>query len=114
MTAIGAELNRLRTARGLSLRALSRETGVSNPYLSQIERGEKHPSPRILTLLAAPLQVSAQHLMEIAGIFPAGTTSVEDAVAADPRLTPAQRAALSEVYQAFLAANNSQQKPKEQ
>lgn len=114
MTSIGAELNRLRVARGLSLRELARQTGVSNPYLSQIERGEKQPSPRILRALAGALQVSAQHLMEIAGIVEAGMHSVEDAVAADQQLTPAQRAALSEVYRAFIVANTREQQPKAQ
>jgi transcriptional regulator with XRE-family HTH domain len=108
MSTLGAELRRLRHDNGLSLRALATQTGVSNPYLSQIERDEKFPSAKVLCALAEPLGVSEQYLLTRAGIIGKDTVSVKTSIETDPQLTTAQRAALLAVYQAFLASNNTE------
>lgn len=104
---LGAFLREQRQAAQLSLRQLSDLAGVSNPYLSQIERGLKKPSAEILQQLARALQVSAESLYVHAGILdavpaPAGTPGVLEAIAADPALTPRQRAVLTDVYVSFV------------
>ena len=91
----------------LSLRQLSELAGISNPYLSQIERGLKRPSAQILQQLAHGLQMSAESLYIKAGILQEGPdrrapAGVLDAIAADPQLTPTQRGVLVEVYRAFV------------
>src|SRR5437870_7874267 len=89
----------------LSLRDLSERTNVSNPYLSQIERGLHEPSVRVLKAIATALNVSAESLLtqaglldEAAGVKPtstgdatAATVTIENAVAADTKLTDEQR-----------------------
>lgn len=104
---LGDELRQLRTRHGLSLRALAAQAGISNPYLSQIERGEKTPSPRILNALAGPLGVTEQHLLVLAGVIAATPTGTPGVIASDDRLTAPQRDALLAVYSAFVAANNT-------
>jgi len=104
---LGPELRRLRTAQGLSLRALAVQAQVSNPYLSQIERGETMPSARILRALAAPLAVTEQHLFALAGLITENSPATDVVIANDEALTKAQREALLTVYRAFVAANNT-------
>ena len=92
----------------LSLRQLSDLAGISNPYLSQIERGLKKPSAEILQQIAHGLQMSAESLYIKAGILEEGsdrhpTPGVLDAIAADPYLTPKQRGVLTEVYRALVS-----------
>jgi len=92
----------------ISMRRLADLSGVSNPYLSQIERGLRRPSADILSQLAAALQISAETLYERAGLLdPEGTPrgGVRDAIANDPKLKPEQRQALLNVYESFLTAN---------
>ena len=103
---LGGYLREQRVAARLSLRQLSELAGISNPYLSQIERGLKRPSAQILQQLAHGLQMSAESLYIKAGILQespdrAATPGVLEAIAADPRLTPTQRGVLVEVYRAF-------------
>ncbi len=105
---LGAFLREQRQNAQLSLRQLSDLAGVSNPYLSQIERGLKKPSAEILQQLARGLQVSAESLYVQAGILdavpsPPGSPGVLEAIAADPGLTPRQRAVLVDVYQSFVS-----------
>ena len=80
--------------------------GISNPYLSQIERGLRAPSEHVLEGIAGALKVSADALYREAGIPPPGEEPADNAVltaiAADSRLTARQRAALREVYVAFV------------
>ena len=86
----------------LSLRKLSDMAGISNPYLSQIERGLRTPSAEILGQIARALRISAEALYVRAGILeqrPAG--AIVDAVLADPHLTERQKHVLLEVYQSF-------------
>jgi transcriptional regulator with XRE-family HTH domain len=95
----------------LSLRELAERTNVSNPYLSQIERGLHEPSVRVLKAIAKALNVSAETLLVQAGMIegtkgeePAGP-STEDAIRRDPRLSDDQRAALLAVYRSYAAEN---------
>ncbi|MDQ6715088.1 MAG: helix-turn-helix domain-containing protein [Actinomycetota bacterium] len=106
---LGVFLREQRQAARLSLRQLSDLAGISNPYLSQIERGLKKPSAEILQGLARGLKVSAETLYVHAGILDAAVAAVDapgvpEAIAADPKLTDRQRAVLLDVYQSFAAA----------
>ncbi|HET8594151.1 MAG TPA: helix-turn-helix transcriptional regulator [Intrasporangium sp.] len=105
---LGAYLREQRENAELSLRQLAELAGVSNPYLSQIERGLKKPSAEILQQIARALQVSAESLYVRAGILdervpdPAASTDVLSAIAADTVLTDRQRALLVEIYLSFV------------
>ena len=91
----------------LSLRKLSEMAGISNPYLSQIERGLRKPSAEILQQIAKGLQISAETLYERAGILDPearGVHGVREAIAADPLLTPEQQQALLNVYESFVGS----------
>jgi transcriptional regulator with XRE-family HTH domain len=99
---IGAYIRAQREHAKVSLRQLARTAGVSNPYLSQIERGLRTPSAEILAQIARALRISAEALYVRAGILeqrPAG--AIVDAVLADPHLTERQKHVLLEVYQSF-------------
>jgi transcriptional regulator with XRE-family HTH domain len=103
---LGSYLREQRRAAKLSLRQLSELAGISNPYLSQIERGLKKPSAEILQQIARGLEVSAESLYVRAGILDesssaSGATTVLAAIAADPRLTDRQRQVLVDVYRSF-------------
>src|SRR5262245_29507241 len=92
----------------LSLRQLSALTEVSNPYLSQIERGLSEPSIRVLKAIAAALNISAEALYEQAGPIVGDRVdqpTTEAAIRSDPRLTEQQRQALLTVYRTCLQAN---------
>jgi len=108
---LGEFIRDQRRAGQLSLRKLSELSGISNPYLSQIERGLKKPSAEILKELARGLEVSAETLYVRAGILdekPAPAyegPSVLQAIAKDPVLTDRQRAVLVDVYTSFTAAS---------
>ena len=99
-----------RTAR-LSLRKLSERAGISNPYLSQIERGLRKPSAEILQSIARGLRISAETLYVRAGILDehssAAGTDLTAAILCDPSLTDRQRQALLEIYRSFQAENLS-------
>ena len=107
---LGDYLREQRQAAKLSLRQLAELAGVSNPYLSQIERGLKNPSPEILQQLAKGLEVSAESLYVRAGILDerhGPSTEVADtraAINADARLTDRQKAALLDIYDSFVGA----------
>jgi len=97
-----------RQAAQLSLRQLAEQTGISNPYLSQIERGLRKPSAEVLQQLAKALRVSAETLYVRAGILdPAEhpATSVEMAVLADAAITERQKRVLIDVYSSFVKEN---------
>jgi transcriptional regulator with XRE-family HTH domain len=102
----------------MSVRQLAAASGVSNPYLSQIERGLRRPSADILNRLAGALRISAETLYVQAGILseddrPEASLSVVDSIAADTSLTEAQRRTLLEIYRAFQAENRSGETPRE-
>ena len=108
---LGDYLREQRTSAKLSLRQLSELAGVSNPYLSQIERGLKKPSAEILQQLAKALQVSAESLYVQAGILDADShpdpvIDVRTAVRIDPDLTDRQKATLLDVYDSFVAGGS--------
>jgi len=107
---LGDYLREQRTSAQLSLRQLAEQTGVSNPYLSQIERGLRRPSAEVLQQLAKALRISAETLYVRAGILDPdedGVRSVELAILADPGLTERQKQSLLDVYQSFRAANGT-------
>ena len=111
---LGDYLREQRVNAQLSLRQLAEQTGVSNPYLSQIERGLRRPSAEVLQQLAKALRVSAETLYVRAGILDpndAQVRSVELAILADPGLTERQKQSLLDVYQSFRAANGTPVEP---
>lgn len=102
---LGAYLREQRHSAKLSLRQLADVAGISNPYLSQIERGLRKPSAEVLQQIAKGLRISAEALYERAGLLePDQTRGVREAVLADPQLSDRQRRALLEIYDAFRAA----------
>ena len=109
MTTLGDVIRQQRELHELSLRQLARLTGISNPYLSQIEHGLRDPSTAVVGSLADALDMTTEALYTAAGISPDDDTDDEQgvlaAIAADPLLRPSQRRALIETYQAFVAAN---------
>jgi transcriptional regulator with XRE-family HTH domain len=108
---LGDYLREQRVSARLSLRQLAEQAGVSNPYLSQIERGLRRPSADVLQSLAKALRISAEQLYLRAGIVSPDEGvggSVELAVLADPALTERQRQTLLDVYASFLALNASE------
>ena len=101
---VGDYLLEQRRQAKLSLRQLADLAGVSNPYLSQVERGLRRPSAEVLQQLARALRVSAETLYVRAGILEPdehGARSVELAVLADPALTERHKRALLEIYASF-------------
>ena len=101
--AIGAYIREQREQAKISLRQLAQAAGVSNPYLSQVERGLRRPSADILQQIARGLRISAEALYVQAGLLedrPPGT-GVREAVLADPELTERQKQMLLEVYDSF-------------
>ena len=113
MKALGGFIRSQRKLANLSLRQLAELTSLSNPYLSQVERGLHQPSVRVLRLLAEALNVSAETLLAQAGLFDPGPDSaggdgeeappsVESVIRADARLDDEQKAALLAVYRSML------------
>lgn len=103
---VGEFIAERRRAGELTLRQLAERAGVSNPYLSQIERGLRRPSAEVLQQLARALQVSAETLYVRAGILDPDdhdSSTVEQAVLADPRLGDRQRRLLLELYDSFVS-----------
>lgn len=121
--ALGAFIKEQRKRANLSLRQLAELTSLSNPYLSQVERGLHQPSVRVLKAISGALNVSAETLLAQAGLIDAiagtdgktdanadGTTNLsapsmpgtEDAIRADQRLSDEQKAALIAVYRSML------------
>jgi transcriptional regulator with XRE-family HTH domain len=104
---LGAFIHSQRTQAQLTLRELSERTNVSNPYLSQIERGLHEPSVRVLKAIAIALNVSVETMLVRAGLLSEdgsedGPTSTEAAILADPRLRDDQRASLLAVYRSYV------------
>jgi len=109
LESLGEFLKDQRRGAQLTLRQLADQTGVSNPYLSQIERGLRRPSAEVLQQLAKALRISAEQLYIRAGIVsPDGGVggSVELAVLGDPTLTERQKQTLLDVYASFIATND--------
>ena len=101
---LGEFIKSQREVASMSVRRLAELAGVSNPYLSQIERGLRRPSAEVLQALAKALQISAETLYERAGFLNPDhkARGVREAIAADPLLTPEQQQALINVYESFV------------
>jgi transcriptional regulator with XRE-family HTH domain len=103
---IGGFIRDLRHNARISLRQLAEQTGVSNPYLSQIERGLRKPSAEVLQQLASALRVSTPAMYLRAGLLDSdGQPGVLGAIAVDPELTMAQKQSLSQIYETFRGEN---------
>jgi transcriptional regulator with XRE-family HTH domain len=103
---IGSFIRTQRESAEVSLRQLAKLAGVSNPYLSQIERGLRNPSAEVLAQIAKGLRVSAEVLYVRAGLLeqrPHGP--IRDAVLADPSVTERQKQVLLEIYDSFRSEN---------
>jgi transcriptional regulator with XRE-family HTH domain len=103
---IGDYIRQQRSSAKISLRQLSKLAGVSNPYLSQIERGLRKPSAEILQQIAKGLRISAEALYVQAGILDLPTGGpVTDAIRADAELSERQKQVLLDVYESFRKEN---------
>jgi transcriptional regulator with XRE-family HTH domain len=115
MEALGGFIRNQRKQANLSLRQLAEKTRLSNPYLSQIERGLHQPSMRVIKLIADALNVSAETLLTQAGLLHqvaggpdeaiAEHLAVEEAINADNRLSDQQKSALISVYRSMLRSD---------
>ena len=102
---LGAFIRQQREIAQQSIRDLAKRAGVSNPYLSQIERGLRNPSAAILQQIARALEISAETLYERAGMMDpkeAQGNAVVDAVANDTRLNDEQKQAMLAIYRSFV------------
>ncbi len=102
-TSVGEFIRSQRSAAQVSLRELARAAGVSNPYLSQVERGLRKPSAEILGQIARGLKISAETLYEQAGILDrrSGTAGTVAAIRADEALSERHKAVLLELYETY-------------
>ncbi len=106
---LGGFIRTQRHLANLTLREMAELTSVSNPYLSQIERGLHEPSVRVLKSIASALDLSAETLLAQAGLFEdkdgetADPSVTESAIRIDPKLSGEQKEALLAVYRGFLA-----------
>jgi transcriptional regulator with XRE-family HTH domain len=107
VNSIGEYIKEQREQARISIRQLAQQAGVSNPYLSQVERGQRNPSAEILQQIAKGLRISAEALYVRAGILedrPADS-GVRSALLADPELTERQKQVLLEIYESFSKEN---------
>lgn len=103
---IGSFIRAQREAAQVSVRQLAEKAGVSNPYLSQIERGLRKPSAGVLNQLAKALRVSAEVLYVQAGMLEPGPKGeVRDAIVADAKITEGQKQVLLDMYASFAQQN---------
>jgi transcriptional regulator with XRE-family HTH domain len=109
---LGAIIRKQRELAELPMRQLASAVGISNPYLSQIERGLRAPSDAVLNAIADSLETTADALFAEAGFVPPSdgddaeqSGDLPAAIEAATELTPAQRRALAEVYRGFVVAN---------
>ncbi|AEF34462.1 MULTISPECIES: helix-turn-helix domain-containing protein [Mycobacteriaceae] len=105
---IGSFIRAQREAAQVSMRQLADKAGVSNPYLSQIERGLRKPSADVLNQIAKALRVSAEVLYIRAGILePSEKSEVRDAVISDAAITERQKQVLLDIYTSFVQQNEA-------
>jgi transcriptional regulator with XRE-family HTH domain len=107
---LGEIIRRQRELNELSMRQFATMAGISNPYLSQIERGLRDPSERVMEAIARSLGIPPEELYEQAGVEPEAErepSPMLEAIATDPHLSGRQRQALREVYEAFAAQHGS-------
>ena len=107
---VGDFIREQRSAAKVSLRELARTAGVSNPYLSQVERGLRKPSAEILSAIARGLSISAETLYEQAGILDrrSGTADTVAAIRGDAALSERHRAVLLELYETYVREHAAQ------
>ena len=106
---IGSFIRAQREAAQVSVRQLAEKAGVSNPYLSQIERGLRKPSADVLNQIAKALRVSAEVLYVRAGILePSEPSEVRDAIVNDVGITERQKQVLLDIYTSFRQQNESE------
>ena len=101
---VGDYIREQRNAARVSLRELARTAGVSNPYLSQVERGLRKPSAEILAAIARGLKISAETLYEQAGILDrrSGNPDTVAAIRSDTALSERHKAVLLELYETYV------------
>lgn len=105
---IGSFIRSQREAAQVSVRQLAEKAGVSNPYLSQIERGLRKPSADVLNQIAKALRVSAEVLYVRAGILePSEPSEVRDAIVNDVGITERQKQVLLDIYTSFRQQNEA-------
>ena len=109
-TKLGEYIREQRSAAQISMRQLAKAADISNPYLSQVERGLRKPSAEILARIASGLRISAETLYVRAGLLEerSGDLTVIDSISEDTTLTERQRRALLEIYAAFQTENSAQ------
>ncbi|MGU3501281.1 helix-turn-helix domain-containing protein [Mycobacterium sp. C31M] len=106
---IGSYIRAQREAAQVSVRQLAEKAGVSNPYLSQIERGLRKPSADVLNQIAKALRVSAEVLYVQAGILePSEGSAVRDAIVTDMAITERQKQVLLDIYTSFCQQNEAE------
>ena len=108
-TDLGEFIRQQRERANLSLRRLADTAGISNPYLSQIERGIRKPSAEILSRISRALEISANSLYSKAGLMDeeAQSPSVFDAIEGDERLSSSHKKVLMDMYRALVGPNGS-------
>jgi transcriptional regulator with XRE-family HTH domain len=105
---IGSFIRDLREGAQVSVRQLAERSGVSNPYLSQVERGLRKPSADVLSQIAKALRVSAEVLYVRAGMLePSESNQVRDAIITDTAITERQKRILLDIYASFTEQNES-------
>jgi transcriptional regulator with XRE-family HTH domain len=105
---IGSFIRSQRELAHVSVRQLAEKSGVSNPYLSQVERGLRKPSADVLNQIAKALRVSAEVLYVRAGILePSDKSQVRDAIITDTAITERQKQILLDIYASFTQQNES-------
>jgi transcriptional regulator with XRE-family HTH domain len=106
---VGDFIREQRNAARVSLRELARTAGVSNPYLSQVERGLRKPSAEILASIARGLKISAETLYEQAGILDrrSGNPDTVAAIRSDSALSERHKAVLLELYETYVRENRA-------
>jgi transcriptional regulator with XRE-family HTH domain len=114
LEALGRYIKTQRQLADLSLRQMAQLAEVSNPYLSQIERGMHQPSVRVLKSIAKALDISAESLLTQAGLLDeaeaeggSAGSGVEAAIKADPRLTPQAKQSLLAVYRTLVSPDDA-------
>ena len=107
---LGSFIRQQRERSAMSLRKLADAAGISNPYLSQIERGLRKPSAEILKSIARALSIRAESLYERAGLLEGvERPTVVDAIEADTLLNRGQKQALTQIYESFVGEPNQEE-----
>ncbi|MDO5500449.1 MAG: helix-turn-helix transcriptional regulator [Propionibacteriaceae bacterium] len=109
---LGAFIRQQRELSQMSMRQMSKMVGISNPYLSQIERGLRAPSASVTAAIATSLGITVEELYERSGIDPEpgkDPSELRRAIERSPELSPTQRASMIEIYESFINVNRALQ-----